>query len=326
MIRFPLSLFTLFLAGSATAEVVINAGAELTVHGTISSAVQITDGGTLSGTGIVGGNVTGAGTVSPGTSISPTGTLTLSGNVTTTGPYLCEIDGVSADKIAIGSTIDISSAQLNFIEGAGGFTEAVYLLATYGTLTGSEFASVQNLPTGYKIAYAYDPGTGATNIALVQLSAFETWGVALALPAGQDGADDDPNNDGTPNIAHFAFDTDPLGSGTDEGKRQMAVAEIDGSDYFTLTIPIRLGAIFSGDPLVSNEIDGLTYSILGDTDLQDPWDLPLTEVLPALDTGLPALGDYDGSTGSDWEYRTFRMTDPFSDHQRAFMKAEVTTP
>ncbi len=45
----------------------------------------------------------------------------------------------------------------------------------------------------------------------------------------------------------------------------------------------------------------------------------------ALDTGLPALGDYDGVLGPDWEYRTFRLSDPMSTLPRAFMKAGVTT-
>ena len=75
----------------------------------------------------------------------------------------------------------------------------------------------------------------------------------------------------------------------------------------------------------SNLVDGIIYSILGDTDLEDPWDLSVEKLLSALDTGLPALGDYDGVSGADWEYRTFRLSDPFSDLPRAFMNSTVTT-
>ncbi len=101
------------------------------------------------------------------------------------------------------------------------------------------------------------------------------------------------------------------------------MADVAGTDYLTLTLPIRVGASFSGDPLISDATDGLIYSILADTDLEDPWDLEVVELVPALDTGLPALGDYDGSAGADWEYRTFRLADPFGTHRRAFMKTGV---
>jgi hypothetical protein len=150
-------------------------------------------------------------------------------------------------------------------------------------------------------------------------------GARSLTPGVNDGWEDDPNGNGVPNIAHFAFDTDPLGSGVAEGKRWIAVSDVGGTDYLTLTLPVRNGAVFGGDPLLSDPVDGIIYTILGDLDLQDPWDLDLMELTPALDTDLPALGDYDGVAGADWEYRTFRLTDPVSAHQRAFLKAGVTT-
>ncbi len=52
--------------------------------------------------------------------------------------------------------------------------------------------------------------------------------------------------------------------------------------------------------------------------------MSIEELVPALDAGLPALGNYDGVPGDDWEYRTFRLTDPVSALPRAFMKADVT--
>jgi len=139
-----------------------------------------------------------------------------------------------------------------------------------------------------------------------------------------DAPDDDPNNDGLPNIGHFAFDTDPLGNGGDEGKRRLIVEDVGGTDYLTYTLPVRTGAVFSGDPPTSNEIDGIIYTILGDTDLEDPWDLSVVELVPALSAGLPALGDYDGVPGDDWEYRTFRLSASFDTLERAFMRAGVS--
>ena len=101
------------------------------------------------------------------------------------------------------------------------------------------------------------------------------------------------------------------------------MANIEGVDYVVLTLPVRVGASFSGDPLVSEDIDGVIYSVLADIDLQDPWDAEVEEVVPALSAGLPTLGDYDGVVGADWEYRTFRIADPFSALERAFMKSEI---
>ena len=157
-----------------------------------------------------------------------------------------------------------------------------------------------------------------------KISAYDGWALAHGLTIGVDaGFFDDPNQDGVPNIRHFAFDSHPLAAKAGEEKRFLGLLEIGGSDYLTLTVPVRNGALFSGDPLAS-EVDGIVYEILGDTDLNDPWSLSVVEVVPAFHTGLPTLGDFDGVQGADWQYRTFRLTDPVGTTSRQFMKAGVS--
>ena len=70
------------------------------------------------------------------------------------------------DLLNVSGTLDITAATVDFADissGALGLSEPAYVFATYGTLTGSQFASVVDLPTGYSINYAY----AGTNIALV---------------------------------------------------------------------------------------------------------------------------------------------------------------
>ncbi|HEV3409731.1 MAG TPA: hypothetical protein VG095_05530 [Chthoniobacterales bacterium] len=78
-------------------------------------------------------------------------------------------------------------------------------------------------------------------------------------------------------------------------------ANISGTDFFTLTLPVRAGAVFSGSgEQVSAPSDGVVYRRQGSTDLLDFTTTPVFEVTPALSAGMPAL-----SPGS--EYRTFRL-------------------
>lgn len=156
-------------------------------------------------------------------------------------------------------------------------------------------------------------------------SSWELWRQARGLTFGvNDGFNDDPNSDGRPNREHFAFDTDPLGNGGDEGKTLIAIVPFDGPDHFTYTFPVRKGAVFSGSGPMTASIDGITYVLIGEGNLSTGLgDLGLSEISPALDTGLPALGDYDGVLGPDYKYRTFRLSDPIIVRPQAFIRIQV---
>ena len=174
--------------------------------------------------------------------------------------------------------------------------------------------------TSYRILHGFMRGLTA-----VSLSEYDKWAQARALIDGVNtGFFDDPNQDRRPNILHFAFGTDPLGNGSDEGRIALGVVEIGGLEYLTLTVPVRTGAVFSGIPLCSNVVDGISYEIQGDVDLKDPWDHQVVEVVPALDAGLPVLGDFNGVAGGDWQYRTFRQGLPLSTSPQYFIRVEVS--
>ncbi len=72
-------------------------------------------------------------------------------------------DDGSAGLLLAGD-LDITSGSIDF-NLLGTLDDAVYVLATYsGTLTGSEFASVSNLPAGYNIDYAYNGNSIALTV------------------------------------------------------------------------------------------------------------------------------------------------------------------
>ena len=111
----------------------------------------------------------------------------------------------------------------------------------------------------------------------------------------------------------------------EECKRRIEFVDLGGGDYLTLTLPILKGAVFNGGlPLSSSSVSGVSYEILGHVQLEGIWSLQVVELLPALDSGLPALGDYDGTPGADWEYRTFRLVDAIGSTSRQFMKGGAT--
>lgn len=53
----------------------------------------------------------------------------------------------------------------------------------------------------------------------------------------------------------------------------------------------------------------------------DPYEL--NNLFYDADTGLPVLRDIDGDGTPDWEYRTFRLSDPISANPHGFLRAGV---
>ncbi len=141
----------------------------LAVDGSIasSSLTTVDSGATLQGTGTVGPALVNAnGHIAPGNSI---GTLSVNGNLTISGTLDVEYDGGGSliDLLAVTGNLNIGSATVDFAPLNSSLTGSPYIFATYGSLIGSQFASVVDLPGGYTIDYAYDNGTTTTNIALI---------------------------------------------------------------------------------------------------------------------------------------------------------------
>jgi autotransporter-associated beta strand protein len=122
--------------------------------------------GTLGGVGTINAmiNVTSWGMVAPGQSI---GTLTVQGNVMMRGTFQVELSGAGAgscDLLDLTDMFDIAAGTLDF-DALVEPDDRVYVFAKYGSLNGSEFLEVLDLPEGYKVDYAYM----GHQIALVQI-------------------------------------------------------------------------------------------------------------------------------------------------------------
>ena len=161
---------TLTLSGTNTytGPTTVAAGV-LAVDGSIagSSLTTVNDGAKLQGIGTLGATTVNAGGhVAPGNSI---GTLNVSGNLAISGTLDVEYDGAGSliDLLAVTGTLDITNATVDFAPMNSALTGSPYIFATYGTLAGTQFSLVTDLPDGYTIDYAYNNGTTATNIALV---------------------------------------------------------------------------------------------------------------------------------------------------------------
>ena len=158
---------TLTLAGANTFSGVTSVQAgTLLVNGSLAAASSVTvaGGGTLGGSGTVGGSVSllPASFLSPGNSI---GTLTV-GSAGLGGTLLIQHDGSGGgaiDRLNVLGAFDISSATVSFASLGSPLDDPAYIFASYGSLTGTQFAATVDLPAGYLVDYAYQ----GNNIALI---------------------------------------------------------------------------------------------------------------------------------------------------------------
>jgi hypothetical protein len=82
------------------------------------------------------------------------------------GALRVDFDGTGIDVLDnTGSSLDIGAGTVDF-DATAGLTDQAYIFAKYGSLLGSSFASVQDLPSGYTIDYNY---LGGNQIALVAI-------------------------------------------------------------------------------------------------------------------------------------------------------------
>ena len=137
--------------------------------------------GSVAGALVLGSN----GAIHPGRPNGSTGTFAVGGDATLGGgSFHWELSGSSSDRLEVGGTLDLSGASLYIKPLAGGVTEDVYILARYGSCSGS-FARVYDLPQDY-IDYAFNDGLSSNHLALVRSSqsAYLTWAGAKGLVIG----------------------------------------------------------------------------------------------------------------------------------------------
>ena len=134
----------------------INAGTlELNGAHTGAGACTVAGGATLSGTGSTSAAVTADGTIAPGNS---PGALTV-GSLDLNGSLAYEIDGAASDLLVVTGALDITGATLAITDLGGGWTEEAYVIAQYGSLTGTFSGGVTGLDAGYHVEYDYNGGT-----------------------------------------------------------------------------------------------------------------------------------------------------------------------
>jgi autotransporter-associated beta strand protein len=244
-------------------------GGKLILNSTHTSAITVSAGATL------GGNMTSTAAVTAtaaGAKITPgnsTGTLTAaSANLSTGGVLEMELNDASVptnDKLVTTGALTITSATLNLVV-TGTPTAPVYVLASYGTLTGT-FGTVTGKPTNYDLVYNYNDGASSNNIALVkQTDAYLDWLAAYPALTGTNRAPgEDFDNDGLDNGVEFVIGSDPTAP-TATGRPAATV--IGGNLEFTFkrsdaseayAVSVELGTDLATWPTVYN-IPGIATS------------------------------------------------------------------
>jgi carbonic anhydrase/acetyltransferase-like protein (isoleucine patch superfamily) len=140
---------------------------------------------------------------------------------------------------------------------------------------------------------------------------------AIAGPAA------DPDNDGSINLAEFAFGSEPLDPGSRPVLHVATAGSGEGPPSFMLVVPARRGADFAQTDgrLSSDPIDGILYTIEATASLGSAWDAAVQHLgrsdTPPAGSGLPDLG------GTDWEYHRFSAFDglPAAGFLRAAVRA-----
>jgi len=198
-------------------------GGTLVINGTSTgSAFTVASTGTLAGTGGIGGSVT----VNSGGSIAPGGSgigILAVGAATLNGTYVCQIDGASADSVAVTGNLTLGAGATIAFSPVNPATASSYTIATYtGTLAGTP--TITGLPSGYVV----DTSTTG-QIRLVQATGYSTWAATFTALTDTN-PQSDPDHDGIANILEFVTNGDPT---VDSGANLPTVSADGASLVFT---------------------------------------------------------------------------------------------
>ena len=149
----------------------------------------------------------------------------------------------------------------------------------------------------------------AMEIAVV--SPYESWARSRGLTPGVNSALVSSN------LETFALDGSSMEQASLQGKVRGLAATGSGGRSMSFNFPVRKGTSFSGSTSLSATQDGVTYEVLGSSDLIH-WNLPVELVSAGDSTGLPALSDPTG-----YEYRKFRIKDDSGTLTKGFLKTAI---
>jgi autotransporter-associated beta strand protein len=239
---------TLVLSGTNTFTGTMTAAAgTVIIDGSLGSSAIASAGATLGGSGTIAGAVN----IAAGASLAPgdngPGTVTAA-SAAISGELAIEVDGASADRLNVTGNLDITNATLA-LSGAPAAPEII--IASFGSLTGSAFATVTGLPSGYAVTYDLT----AKQIKLAALSTgFAGWiGTAgVANPA----AAADPDFDGIPNVIEYILGGDPSQSDSSLAPKVSTVSDSlvftfnrsDSSETSDITLVVEVGTTLATWP------------------------------------------------------------------------------
>lgn len=157
---------------------------------------------------------------------------------------------------------------------------------------------------------SFDSTLDRTLIRVSSGTPFSLWAAAAGIPEGERGADQDPDQDGVPNLMEFALGGQP----GEPGSRGIHTT-VPAQGGAVVTVAVRAGASFGteGGRLVAL-VDGVRYEIQGSANLNQ-WDAPVEEVIPALTQGVSP------APSAEWELRSFRLAG--ASGQAGFLRVEA---
>lgn len=215
---------------------------------------------------------------------------------------------LSTGALAFGGSLTVTNESSTAL--AAGDRFQLFSAASYtGSFTGTTLPA---LPAGK----TWKTDQLAVDGSITVVDAYYLWAVGQGL-APLASKTNDTDGDGLNELCEFALNSNPT-NGRTSGKVKEQRTTIAAVPTFTITLPVRTGAVFSGTAgLTSAAIDGVIYRIQGSTDLAN-WNLALTEVTDAtataLQAGLPALDP-------GWSYRTFRTP---GNETKGFLRATIS--
>lgn len=181
--------------------------------------------------------------------------------------------------------------------------------ASHFTLDAAAFTAVPGawslVKSGSSIVLHFEPEAAGP---------YDLWIQSFGLSGAAAGPAADPDGDGWANILEFGVNGNPASRSLTAAVAGR-IATLGGEPAFTITVPVRSGAVFSGAAALAATADGVTFVIEG-SDAADAWTLDVDEVTPALSAGLPSLPD-------GWEYRTFRTPGSVNTDAADFMRVKV---
>jgi autotransporter-associated beta strand protein len=196
-----------------TGNTTVSAG-RLVIGSSWAAPITVSGGATLAGTGVSSNNITATSTGSGGANVAPgnpTGVFTAaSANLSGGGNLRITIDDdatAPCSQLRVAGNLNITGTDLHV---TGTPTAAVYVIATYGSLTGTFAATA--VPDQYRLVYGYDSGNGQPSLALVRenADAYPSWADSYGLTGATAEPTADPDRDGVPNVLEFHFDGHPL--------------------------------------------------------------------------------------------------------------------